>query len=57
MQKNSSVNDELEEEIAKRIDMMESETYEHVPSINRNDVIGMFIVSIVCIIGLIWGVM
>lgn len=57
MRQNSELDKSMEEEIERRIKIMESSTYKNVPALNRNDVIGMAAVGVVCIIGLIWGVM
>lgn len=46
----------MEEEIEYRVKKMEEDDYDYGPAINKNDVIAMVVVSIICAIGLIWGV-
>jgi len=47
----------LEKEIEQRIEIMESVDYDKGPPLNNKDFIAMAIVAIVCIIGMVWGVM
>lgn len=44
------------EEIRARIDLYNDPYYKFAPSINKHDFIAMIICGIICIIGLIWGV-
>lgn len=57
MSKEPTLEEELEEEIERRITIMESDSYEKIPAINKNDVIAMVAVVIVSIAGIIWGLM
>lgn len=47
---------QMNQEISKRIKMMESASYDHGPPLKRADFIGAFALGIICIAGLIWGV-
>lgn len=57
MAKESTLEQSLEREIENRIEIMESDSYKKVPSINKNDVIGMGIIGVICITGLVWGLL
>lgn len=57
MAKESTLEQSLEREIENRIEIMESDSYKKVPSINKNDVIGMVITGVICITGLVWGLL
>lgn len=49
--------EQLEEEVERRITIMESDSYEKIPAINNHDVIAMIVVAILSIAGIIWGLL
>lgn len=57
MTKSSSFEQELEDDIEKRITMMESDSYKKIPAINKMDIIAMVVTVIISIAGIIWGLL
>lgn len=57
MDKEPTREQSLEQEIEDRIKIMESDSYKKVPGINKYDVIGMAGTGIICIAGLVWGLL
>ncbi|WP_339183921.1 hypothetical protein [Oceanobacillus sp. FSL W7-1293] len=47
----------MDKEIEYRVKKIEADDYDYGPALNKNDVIAMIIVSVICVFGLIWGVM
>lgn len=56
MAEETNIKDQMNKEIVKRINVMESESYDHGPQLKRADLIGAAALGIICIAGLIWGV-
>lgn len=49
--------EQLQKEIEERIDLMEDPSYDFGPSFNKQDMIGIYVVAGICLIGLVWGVL
>lgn len=52
-----SVAELLEEELGARIEEIEKPDYEYVPSLNKNDVIGMVVTAVICVAIMVWGIL
>ncbi len=46
---------EINEEVLRRIELMEDPDYDPGPPLNKKDYIGIIVVGLVCIIGMIVG--
>lgn len=55
MSKNFNDLKPIDKEIIRRIEVMEEEDYDFGPAINKTDKIAMIVVSVVCVLGMIWG--
>lgn len=55
MSKNFNDLKPIDKEIIRRIEVMEDEDYDFGPAINKTDKIAMIVVSVVCVLGMIWG--
>lgn len=56
MNEKKDLNYELMKEIEERTNIIESDSYDFGPAINKKDVTAMIVIGIICIAGLVWGV-
>ncbi|MBP1933358.1 hypothetical protein [Ammoniphilus resinae] len=47
--------EKLEKEIEERVEMLENPAYDYGQTFNRQDVLGILVVAVICVLGLIWG--
>lgn len=46
----------LQKEFMEKIEIMEGDSYNPGPPLSKKDLIGISVIALICIIGLIWGV-